>query len=189
MEELARKKKVLNMMITAHTVLADNYHRRSVFFEIFLLSISVILNALVFVDEKFVSDQLSINAESQKLIIGLISILIFAISLILLQVKWREKSENHVKASNELCTLLQQVRALEEVQLETEKQILEKEFDNKYVQIMGMIEKIPHSKFNRLKLIHTRKVELSKLIDKNPGSYILILRIKLLLQALKGKSN
>ena len=68
-----------------------------------------------------------------------------------------------------------------------QKELAIDKFKNRYGQVSGMITKIPESQFNALKLRHYRKVELSKLIDKHPGSLLVILRIKLFVSSFKEK--
>jgi len=51
-----------------------------------------------------------------------------------------------------------------------------------YSLTMSSIVKIPEKKFNRLKASHKRKVLLSKMIDANPGSSLLMLRLSMWLR-------
>jgi hypothetical protein len=187
MTEIERQKKVISMMITGHSVLSAKYSRLSSLFEITLLIASIIINALLFVDANFITRFTSINQETQKLIIGIASIAVFAISLTLLQVKWKEKAENHSKASEQLFILLQDCRNILSLTESEEKKLLCQEFDKKYNQVLNILVKIPHNQFNHLKLLHYRKIELSKLIEKHPGSRLLILKLKLLLSSFKEK--
>ena len=187
MTEIERQKKVISMMITGHSVLSAKYSRLSSFFEITLLIASIVINALLFVDANFITRFTSINQESQKLIIGIASITVFTISLILLQVKWKEKSENHAKATEQLFILLQDCRIILSTSDEQEKKLLCQEFNKKYYQVLNILVKIPDNQFNHLKLLHYRKVELSKLIEKHPGSRLLILKLKLFLSSVKEK--
>jgi len=188
MSEFERQKKVINMMITAHSVLRDRYVCLSQLFENTLLIASVVLNALVFIDSAFILKITKINEDNQKLIIGLSSIIVFAITIVLLQVKWKEKAENHSKAADQLFSLLQECRKIIELTDEGSKASAISEFEIKYTLITGTLIKIPDSKFNSLKLIHYRKIELSKLIDKNPSSILLILKLKMFLSSFKKKT-
>jgi len=189
MIEAERQMKVLNMMITAHSVLRDRYYRMSAIFENCLLVAAVILNALVFVDNKFITKFTMIAEDSQKLISGIASITVFTISVVLLQVKWKAKAENHLKAASQLFKLLQELREILQLVDSNEKNIQLTEFSIKYAQISSTLTQIPERKFNALKLIHYRKIELSKLIDKHPGSILLILKIRLFLSSFKEKRN
>ena len=189
MADFDRQKKVIDMMLTAHSVLRDKYLSLSSFFENFLLIAAAILNAFVFIDVAFITKMTNLNEEHQKLIIGIASIIVFAISVVLLQVKWKEKAENHERATGTLFALLQESRQIKNMQDGIIKDNAIEEFEKKYASSLEGIVKIPERKFNSLKLIHCRKIELSKLIDKHPGSRLFILKIKLLFSSFKKKPH
>jgi len=183
--ELERQKRVISMMITMHSILSSKYSRLSNFFEITLLIVSAVLNALLFVDTSFIARVTFINPVNQQLFIGIASVIVFAISIVLLKVNWKEKSEKHRKSSEQLFILLHECRTILNLSDEEEKSLQSEEFNKRYLQVINMLEKIPDSRFNNLKSAHYRKVELSKLIDKHPGGTLLILKIKLFLTSFK----
>ncbi len=61
-------------------------------------------------------------------------------------------------------------------------------FTQKYINVFNGIVPIP-DKINSLKLKHCRKVELSKLIDKYPKSWLFILKLRLFLSSFKEKTD
>ena len=189
MNELERQKKVIDMMITAHSVLRDRYNATSSFFEILLLIASIILNALLFVDAKFIEKFTHLNDDEQKLIIGLSGLIVFIISIVMLQVSWREKATQHSIAADNLFSLKQEcrniIRSITQIS-SPEATILVEDFNRKYNRVLNDHVKIPDRKFNSLKLIHYRKVELSKLIDQHPNSRLWLLKIKLFYLSIKG---
>ncbi len=189
MTELQRQKKVLGMMMTAHSVLRDRYLFLSSFFEITLLVAAVILNVVVFIDEAYILRMTGIDGDSQKLIAGIASIIVFGISVVLLQVRWKEKAENHSKALDQLFELLQKCRAIANSEGGTEIVATIETFNKKYFEVFNSIVRIPDKKFNSLKMIHFRKVELSKLIERYPKSRLFILKIKLFISSFKEKKN
>lgn len=176
------------MMITMHSVLRDRYLRLSSIFENSLLVASVVLNSLVFIDSKLIFNKTHIDEGSQKIIIGISSILVFAISVILIQVKWKEKADGHSKAAEQLSIFLQECRNLMAMNDGNDKDIAVNEFDKRYMQVSGMLCKIPDNKFTALKLRHYRKVEMSKLASKNPGSPYIILKTRLFLTSFKKQN-
>ena len=89
--ELERQKRVISMMITMHSILSSKYSRLSSFFEVTLLSVAVIINTLIFADANVITKVTLVNEEHQKMILGFASVIVFLISIILLQVKWKEK--------------------------------------------------------------------------------------------------
>jgi hypothetical protein len=186
--EIEREKRVISMMITMHSILKERYLRLSSLFENTLLVASVVLTAIVFVDHPFISKITGLSEDNLKFIIGVSVIIVFAISVVMIQVKWKEKAEEHATAAEHLFILHQQCRKIMTLKEGLEKNEASQEFSVKYVQVLNLISKIPDSKFNSLKLKHYRKVELSKMIDKNPGSLLIILKLKLLLSSFKSKS-
>jgi hypothetical protein len=189
MIELQRQKKILRMMMTAHSILRDRYLFLSSFFEITLLVASVILNVVVFIDEQYIFRITGVNGDIQKLIAGLSSIIVFAISVVLLQVRWKERAENHSKALDQLFELLQACRIISNLEGTSAIEDSIAIFNLKYINVFNSIVRIPEKKFNSLKLKHSRKVELSKMIDRYPQSRLFILKIKMFLSSFKEKRN
>jgi len=187
MTQLENQKKIISMMITAHSVLRDRYLNLSSLFENGLLIAAAFLNAFVFIDAQFITKITSISEQNQKLIIGIISIIVFAISIVLLQVKWKEKAENHATTANQLFDLMQECKTIVALEDSPDKNLLSAEFFNKYTEKSATLTKIPEKKFHALKLKHYRKVELGKLIDKYPGSRLFILKIKMFLSSFEEK--
>lgn len=188
MDEIIRIKRVSSMMITAHSVLRDRYSSLSSFFENSLLVASAFLNGLIFIDANFIYNLTGITPNYQKVCMGLFSILIFAISVVLIQVKWKEKAEDHEKAATEYFNLYQESKSI----LSSEPSAIDEtsmKFIKRYTDITSTIKKIPDRKFNELKLRHYRKIALSNLIDKHPGSLLIILKLKLLIASFREKNQ
>jgi len=177
------------MMITAHSVLRDCYNRRAAFFEVVLLIASIILNTLIFVDANFIKKFTGLNEDWQKLIVGLSCLSVFIISMVMLQVSWRATATKHKIAADNLFKLKQRCREILKVQEESELLLLAERFDAEYIDILNALIKIPDNKFIKLKLIHNRKVELSKLIDQYPTSRLWILKIKMYKISLEAKKQ
>ncbi|HCY76731.1 MAG TPA: hypothetical protein DHV28_12495 [Ignavibacteriales bacterium] len=185
MEEIIRQKNILNMMITMHSELRDRYIFRSKFADIILFSSAAILNALVFVDYNFLQ-KFGLDKEYTQLLIGMFSIVIFIISVITLIVSWKEKSESHDKAVNLLSKLLNDCRYILESDDDDKKKRIPIFFDQ-HKQVNETIVKIPSKKFNSLKSLHLKKIELSKLVSTHPDTPLLLLRIKQFLNGVKFK--
>ena len=143
---------------------------------------------LILVDNKFISSITHITEDNLKFFVGFISIIVFAISIVLIQVKWKEKAENHSKAGNHLFVIFQKCKEILSMNENKDIENAVKEFNKEYTDTMNLIVKIPENKFNTLKLKHYKKIELSKLIDKNPGGLLCILKIKLFFSSFKNKS-
>lgn len=189
MSEIERIRRVASMMITAHSILRDKYLTHSAFFENGLLIASAFLNAFVFIDEQLITQTIGISSSNQKLFIGFLSITVFAISIVLLQVRWKEKAKGHAIAADQYYSLMQESRRIISLADEANRNVVSCKFIEKYAEVTSTLAKIPERKFNGLKLQHYRKIELSKLIDKHPGSVLFILRIKLFIASFKEKNK
>jgi hypothetical protein len=189
MIELERQKKVLSMMMTAHSVLKGRYSSLSTFFDVFLIIASAILNVVVFLDESFIKKHTGLDPATQKVIAGFASVAVFTISIILLRVRWREKAEDHAKAVDQLFQLMQESRRISNLQSEKVKEETFAKFNDRYTDVLSSIAQIPDRRFNSLKMIHNRKVELSKMIERYPGSRLIILKIKLFFSSFKEKKK
>lgn len=176
-------------MITAHSSLSEKYFRRSSMVENSLLFASVVLNALVFADATFITRITGLSEDFQRTVTGAVSVVIFAISAVLLQVRWKEKAKNHKRSAHQLFSLLQECRKIILLPEGLEKEQEATNFNSKYIQISEIIEPIPNKVFNFYKSLHRRKLELSKLIDKHPGSFLFLLKIRLFITSLKSNGK
>jgi hypothetical protein len=174
-EELKRQSRVVDLMLTMHSILAIEYKRRAQALEISLLASSILLVALTFVDTE-VRKYFSISTETAKIAIGIFSIFIFFLSAVSLVVNWKGKATEHDNAFRALIPLKSEWREiLTADEYYDERQSLE--FSRKPALIMGTLIPIPDAKFNRLKARHQRKVVLSKLVSAHPGSSVVLLRL------------
>lgn len=185
MEEILRQKNTLNMMITMHSEMRDRYILKSKLADITLFSSAAILNALVFVDYDFLQ-KFGLIKDYTQLLIGILSVVIFILSVISLIVSWKELSESHSKAADLLSKLLNDCRYILESETDERKKLLPK-FYEQYKEVNESIIKIPSKKFNSLKSLHLKKVELSKLISLHPDTPIFLIRLKQLLNGVKFK--
>lgn len=114
---------------------------------------------------------------------GVLSAIAFLASLTSLRADWKGKSERHQSATRRLSDVLSTFRqSLKEDGTWNDE--LENDLHSIYNNGMNDIVEIPSNKFNRLKSRHLRKVELSKMLDKNPKTPLFILWVSLLLQSL-----
>lgn len=175
-EELDRKYKVINMMITMHSVMHHRYKMKSLIGNIFFLITAIILNVFTFFDFHYLSF-LNIDESVIKNIISIASLIIFLLSIIFIMIEWAKKSENHNIAMNQLSRLLNELRklnSLEIAELSSSKVDL---FNELYNQTFETTPKIPDNLFNSLKAKHYQKVELSKFIDNHKGKPFFVIKL------------
>ena len=188
LQELNRKERVVNMMITMHSILRDRFKRYSLIVEVLLMTSAILLNALVFIDFKYLKPIFN-DELSSKISIGILSIIVFIMSIVILIVGWKQKSENHSQAVKRFFTLLSECRQIQSIEDESEKKSIASVFHNKYNELSNSIVPIPDKKFNKLKALHLRKLELSKLISKNPGYPVFLLRLYILFRSIRKFNN
>jgi hypothetical protein len=176
-DELKQQAKVVDMILTMHSILADRYHRRAQILEISLLAFSTVLVALTFVDPQVLT-YLKISQETSRVLIGTCSIVVFFLSVVSLIVDWKGKARQHREAFNTLVPhkseWSEMVKSFDEYN-ERDRA----EFVRKSSLIIGNLTPIPDARFNTLKARHHQKVMLSKMISQHPGSFLWILRLRL----------
>lgn len=181
MEELRHHYRVIDMMLTMHSALRDRYQRRALLVDLVLLCSSVILCAAVFIDPDVVKS-LNIDPQMSRIAIGICSILVFLISVMELRVDWKEKAERHSQANEALGRLKAECRELLKSEDQPDSQRI-KEQCHACAWVLNSLPKIPEAEFHRLKALHKRKIELSKMIGTYPGSSLFMLRLILWFRA------
>ena len=176
-EELKRQARVVDMMLTMHSILAGRYHRRAQMLEISLMTVSIVLIAMTFVDPQVLTF-FSISPEKARVLVGTCSILVFVLSIVSLIVDWKGLATQHRGAFKSLIPLKSEWRDLIS-NYNNHDERFRGEFARKSALILGNLIPIPDMQFNRLKACHLRKVMLSKLITANPGSSVPLLRLRL----------
>lgn len=184
MEELEHHYRVIDMMLTMHSTLRDRYQRRALLVDLVLLCSSVILCAAVFIDPN-VLKSLNIDPQMSQIAIGICSVLVFLISVVELRVDWKEKAERHSQANDTLGRLKAECRELLKSEDQPDPQRV-REQCHACAWALNNLPKIPEAEFHRLKALHKRKIELSKMIDAYPGSPLLMLRLLLWFRATRN---
>lgn len=148
--------KVIDMMLTAHSSLRDKYNSYSLLMDLLLFGISIILNATVFLDPKILK-LIGLNEDKTRIILGLISILVFIATFISLRVDWKQKGEQYRQTAETLSRLKS---------LLNENMEVNQDGNNSMTIIMHQVKeeldklpvKIPEKKFIQLKARHKRKL-------------------------------
>jgi len=188
--ELKRNFKVIDMMLTMHSILRDRNKGRAFVADLVLLTLSIVICTTIFLDPVVIRT-LSVTQEIARIILGVCSIIIFIVSLVTLRVDWKEKAEKHNLASQTLIRLKAECREI----LDSDDQVSAERVDEQcrnFASILGVLPKIPESKFNKLKSLHIKKVILSRMIERYPETPLILLRMSLFFRGLKdlrGKNS
>lgn len=175
-EEAQRQYRVLDMMLTMHSILRDKYRRWALYMSIILLCTSFVLVAGIFTCTAIV-DKLQIEQAIVEGIISICSLIVFLVALIEVKVDWKEQAGRHESAFK----ALQKLKVMSKGLL-LDSNLSDEKIREKWLLINSTLNEqypIPEKKFARLKAAHLRKVEISKLISENPGCGVFLLRLGL----------
>lgn len=188
--ELSRKFRVLNQTLSMHTFLRDRYANRALLIDVLLLASAVIFCASAFASDDVLS-RLGPTPQEVRYVIRAFSILAFMLSVLSLRIGWKEKSASHRDGAQKMSRAL----ALFWMHREddgTWSPNTRMELDAAYWEAMHNSVPIPEKLFVKLKACHLRKVEISRMLDSNPGCPVTVLKLRLLCSSFRrspGKSS
>ncbi len=176
--ELERIRRVSDMLVSMHSILRDEYSRKSIVVDSSLFGSSIILVALVFVDPLLL-DWLPLSPTASRILLGAFALLTFFISLVIFRVDWKSRSKLHKYAAEMYSNIkLESQEILVTFEIASDIDIQKLLIRYKY---LGQIcVSIPESSFLRLKNKHKTKVAISKYLDDNPGASLWVLRLRIL---------
>jgi len=181
-DELKRNFKVIDMMLTMHSILRDRNKRYAFCLDIALLFLSVVIVATVWLDPEIVNS-LHISMKVTKIVLGICSIVFFFLSLLELRADWRVRAERHNQACETLGKLKAECREILDSGDPNPQCIRDQCQACSWA--LNSLVKIPDSKFNKLKTRHIKKIELGKLIETYPGIPAFLLSLILFFTSLK----
>jgi hypothetical protein len=171
-----RQRRVVDQMITAHGALRDRLTRLGLAQDVLVLVSSTVLAASAMIDP-VLWPRFWLTPEGGRILLGVVSTLVFASTVVDLRVRWKERAGAHSLAANALSELKAVGRLIDPNAApdDARKWIAE------VSQVMKTTPTISESQFLRLKSRHLRKVAVSELIDKHPGASPTLLRMGLVL--------
>ena len=173
--DLNRTIRVSDQSCTGHAILRDRYKRRSTCLDLAILLISAWLTAMVWI-QPGIADQLTPFGISRELWLGLLALGAFCLSLVQLQVNWKERANSHHQALATLSTYVKELRVLRgSTDMGHIAAALER-----YQAITEPLQSIPESDFLGLKRQHLIKMATSKHLDTHPATNLLLFRLALL---------
>ena len=181
-DDLKKQAKVVDMMLTMHSILARRYQILAMVLEILLAGASTVLVALTFADAGVLAF-FGMTTEAGRIILGVCSILVFFLSIVSLIVNWKGMASQHKEAFD---TLVRQKAEWRDLLTNYDAYDVQQraEFSRRSALVIGNLIPIPDSQFNRLKASHHKKVVLSKAISAHPGASYRALRWRLLVRGI-----
>lgn len=189
---ISNKLRIVDMMLSAHSVLRDRNSRKALLVDIVSLVISSILVAAIWANAE-IYEFLKIATSLADNILGITSLAIFILALINFRVDWKQKAELHNNAHKRLAFLKSKLAEWASCSGDNGAKTTLYEILKECQITMESVPAIPENRFNSLKAIHLRKVELSKALSRTPGASVYVIRIKLFFganwRALKSKMS
>jgi hypothetical protein len=174
-KELARIKRVADMLCTGHAALSDKYARLAFFLDLVTLAISTWLVALGFVEPRLSSSLTPFGWDSQ-IWIGVLGILAFFLTLIQMKTDWKGRSDAHRRSLDVYAEVKREAGYLLSSG-ENDRDACQRVFA-RYDMASAVGVPMPESQFLSQKRRHLIKVALSKELDAYPFASPVWLRIK-----------
>jgi len=166
--EIARQYRVLKQTLSMHSDLRDEYIFKSRVAEIVVLVGSVILCSVTFASDNFYQT-LGIVPGLGRVVMGIVSVTVFAFSLALIVLSWNREAAQHAEAAKRWSDALERFRATRLEDKRWPSQVWA-ELSGLYWQTDKFSVDIPGRRFNALKAHYLRKVLISRLTSKHPGA-------------------
>lgn len=177
-QEVERIRRVSDQLCSAHASLRDRYLRQALLIDIAILLLSAWIVAMAFLDPA-IAPYVTPPRIPAQLWIGLLSVATFGLTLVQFRTDWKTKSESHAKS----FALYAEVKREAGYLLASADKIPTREFQrlaSRYDMASDVGTGIPESEFLRQKQRHRIKVHLSKALDRNPGIWLPLERLRLI---------
>jgi hypothetical protein len=182
-EELRRRQRVADMMLTMHAILRDRYKWRATLLDIGVFAASTFLCATTFLDPSLVRG-VGLSIDAVRVITGICSVVLFFLSILALIVDWKQKASQHQHACRSLSDVKAKTRELLAAPQNDSSRSTE-EFLRASAFIMSELPPVPDAQFAALKAKHKKKLALSDLLDSHPTAPLWILRMRLTFSGIK----
>lgn len=182
-QELRRKRRVLDQMLTGHSLLRDRYERRALILTLLILALSIVATSVAFLSGESTVSILGIRARLQ-IWVGVLTATIFFLTLIDLRVDWRQRAGAHDDAARRLGRLkgIFRVAVIRDGVVDAGGVDLNADYDSTMEQLLP----IPDKRFLWVKAKHTRKVRASKLLDEHAGAPVWYVRLLAMWQGIRA---
>jgi hypothetical protein len=182
-DEFHRKRRVLDQMLSGHSLLRDRYERRALVLTLLVLGLSIVATSVAFLSGEATVSIVGIKARVQ-IWVGVLTALIFFLTLVDLRVDWRQRAGSHDEAARRLGRLkgLFRVATVRDGVVDTAGRDLNLEYDT----TMDELPPIPESRFLWVKAKHTRKVRASNLLDHHAGAPVWYVRWLAMWHGIRG---
>lgn len=170
------KKRVYDQTASMHFCLSDYYKKLASLEDAAEIAVSVLLCGLTFFNFQQYFPCIRFN---QSLIIGIVSIFLFAFTLVKQRMAHKELAEKHCLAGKiYVKSKLDLALKIEEWQKQQISDQEMQEYIYRNFQSLNELPQIPEKKFLKLKHHHQTKVEFSKFLDSHRNDFWFICKLK-----------
>jgi len=182
--EYDRMWRVVDLSLTAHSILRDRYRLRDRSLTIAVVTLSIAATAFAFLSGDLIM-QLRGTSIRLPTILGILTATIFFLTLLETITAWRRRAWAHEHAVHALAELKATMRgATKDGDTVSTGHV---DLSALYERTMALLPEIPESQFLVLKARHHRKVLVSKLIDRHKGAPLVYVRGLAVLHGLRGE--
>ncbi len=165
---------VLDMTLSGHSLLRDRNRRRDRALILLVLALSIVATGAAFLSREHTVKVGPLSAHLATWL-GILTGLIFFLTLFDLVVDWRKRAWAHEQAAIRLAELKTSFRSVTRDGDYVDTGAVD--LASAYQRAMDATARIPERQFLRVKSAHKRKVAISKLISTHPGAPLPYLRL------------
>lgn len=183
-KEAGRQYRVIDQLVSMHSMLRDRYNRLALALNTSLIVVSFGLCVMTFVGDHLL-ESAGQNPAVTRLVVGLVSAAILALSITEFRVDWRSRAARHADAVKRLSELKNAYRRVRTDSKEADKREALR-LTELYESTLQDVVEIPERMFNRLKGRHLFKRTLSEETSVHPNAPHWFLWIRLRCEGIAG---
>lgn len=179
--ELSLQSKKIALLLTIYERLSDRYRFRAKILDFCLLVASIIVCLSTFVDSKIL-EFFKIPFDKLFISLGIGAFMLFVFSVCSLVSDWKTQAANFGRAANLLSRM--KAESSEKPKADSQEELKQLQIKAvEYAAIINNLPKIPQKEFHKLKTLHKRRIELSRMTEIYPGSSVWLLKLVVHLRA------
>lgn len=182
-DEHARQYRVVDQMLTMHSLYRDILSRRAFWLNTTLVALSLVLAVFSFVEDSLLR-VLGFEPEVTRFVVGGLAVGVLIVAITEFRVDWQSVAGRHADAARRLAEMKALYR-----QYKTREKLgdsdVEPKLADEYHRLMEMLPAIPDRWFNRLKANHCYKVALSKRVSQYPTTPVWMMRLMLRVEGIR----
>lgn len=160
-----RQYRNIDLRITAHSIYRDSYESRSLLLKILLTATSALLCGFAFSGDKLFN-AVGLPSATGEAVVGVISLIVMALSVTELLVKWDQKATLHGEAAKRLSKLKRKYR-IAYTRHQGGNVTVNERLTSEWDRIHATLPDIPEKQFVKIKHKHHTKRQLSEFAEAN----------------------